>query len=144
MPKEFGNDSSGYCVFARWESRGISDIRWAILPAKCDDLQDVDWQWQSAAGCLGKASSVDRSGFCKREHKTGTSVPNPLTAPKSGVKKSVLVEGHRRPLAACVSRENVLDSKLPKATLEAIVVVRSTPTAEKLQHFCLDKGYDTK
>jgi len=54
----------------------------------------------------------------------------------------VLVEGHGRPLAACISGANVPDSKLLKATLEAIVVVRPTPTAEKPQHLCLDKGYD--
>jgi putative transposase len=29
-----------------------------------------------------------------------------------------------------------------KETLDAIVVVRPTPTAEKPQHLCLDKGYD--
>ena len=29
-----------------------------------------------------------------------------------------------------------------KATLDAVVVVRPTPTAETPQHLCLDKGYD--
>jgi putative transposase len=37
---------------------------------------------------------------------------------------------------------NVHDTKLLAATLEAIVVERPQPTAEALQHLCLDKGYD--
>ena len=68
--------------------------------------------------------------------------PNPTDRAKSGVKKSLLVEGHGRPLAACISGANVPDGKLLKATLEAVVVERPAPTEEQPQHLCLDKGYD--
>lgn len=34
------------------------------------------------------------------------------------------------------------DSKLLKATLDAVVVVRPAPTEQEPQHLCLDKGYD--
>jgi len=54
----------------------------------------------------------------------------------------VLVEGHGRPLAACISGANTPDTTLLKATLDAVVVVRPRPTAEQPQHLCLDKGYD--
>jgi putative transposase len=37
---------------------------------------------------------------------------------------------------------NVHDPKLLAATLEAIVVERPQPTAERPQHLCLDKGDD--
>jgi putative transposase len=54
----------------------------------------------------------------------------------------VLVEGHGRPLAACISGANTPDTTLLKSTLDAVVVMRPMPTAEHPQHLCLDKGYD--
>lgn len=42
-----------------------------------------------------------------------------------------------------VAAANVHDSKLLRATLEAMVVARPTPTTRKKQHLCLDKAYDT-
>ena len=53
----------------------------------------------------------------------------------------MLVEGHGRPLAACVSGANTPDSKLLAVTLDAVVVVRPVPTKQTPQHLCLDKGY---
>jgi putative transposase len=41
-----------------------------------------------------------------------------------------------------VAGANVHDTRLLKATLEAIVVERPQPTQERPQHLCLDKGYD--
>ena len=67
---------------------------------------------------------------------------NPCDRGKSGVKKSLLVEGNGWPLAACISGANTPDAKLLALTLDAIVVERPQPTAEKPQHLCLDKGYD--
>jgi putative transposase len=46
------------------------------------------------------------------------------------------------PLGAIIAGANVHDTKLLAATLEAIVVDRPPPTAERPQHLCLDKGYD--
>ena len=68
--------------------------------------------------------------------------PNPTDRAKSGVKKSVLVEGNGRPLAVAISGANIPDGKLLKATLDAVVVARPAPTTERPQHLCLDKGYD--
>jgi putative transposase len=67
---------------------------------------------------------------------------NPTDRGKKGTKKSLLVEGSGGPLAIVVAGANVHDTKLLEATLEAIVVERPLPTAEKPQHLCLDKGYD--
>jgi len=58
------------------------------------------------------------------------------------VKRSLLVEADGGPLAAIVAGANVHDTKLLRATLEAVVVERPQPTEEKAQHLCLDKGYD--
>ena len=46
------------------------------------------------------------------------------------------------PLSVIVAGANRHDTKLLYATLDAIVVKRPTPTEEKPQHLCLDKGYD--
>jgi putative transposase len=58
------------------------------------------------------------------------------------VKRSLLVEADGGPLAVVVAGANVHDTKLLRATLEAVVVERPQPTEEKPQHLCLDKGYD--
>jgi putative transposase len=45
-------------------------------------------------------------------------------------------------LAVVVAPANVHDTKLLKATLEAIIVERPKPTRRHPQHLCLDKAYD--
>ncbi len=46
------------------------------------------------------------------------------------------------PLAVVVDGANRHDMKLAEATLDAIMIVRPTPTEERPQHLCLDAGYD--
>ena len=58
------------------------------------------------------------------------------------MKRSLLVEADGGPLAAVIAGANVHDTKLLRATLEAVVVERPEPTADAPQHLCLDKGYD--
>jgi putative transposase len=58
------------------------------------------------------------------------------------VKRSLLVEADGGPLSAVIAGANVHDSKLLKATLEAIVVERPAPTGQSPQHLCLDKAFD--
>ncbi len=82
LPPEFGDDSSVYRAFVRWEEKAIFDILWAILLTKCDLLQGVDWQWQSADGCLSKARGVPGSGVGKRGRRTSASAPTRPTAPR--------------------------------------------------------------
>jgi putative transposase len=67
---------------------------------------------------------------------------NPTDRGKRGVKRSLLVEAGGGPLAVVVAGANVHDTKLLDATLQAVVVERPQPTAEKPQHLSLDKGYD--
>ncbi len=61
---------------------------------------------------------------------------------EKGVKRSLVVEATGGPLGATIAGANVHDTKLLATTLEAIVVDRPPPTAERPQHLCLDKGYD--
>ena len=67
--------------------------------------------------------------------------PNPTDRAKGGVKRSLLVEGHGRPLSVVVAGANVPDDKLLEATIEAMVLERPEPEPDWPQHLCLDKGY---
>lgn len=67
---------------------------------------------------------------------------NPTDRGKSGVKRSLLVEGDGGPLAVVVAGANVHDTKLLSATLDAIVVERPQASDARSEHLCLDKGYD--
>ena len=98
LPAEFGDDSSVYRAFARWEKKAIFDILWAILLTKCDDLQGVDWHWQAADGCLGKARGVPNSGVGKKGRKGSASAPVPATAPSLASRKACWLRATAGPL----------------------------------------------
>ncbi len=85
LPAEFGDDTSVYRTFRRWESKGIFDKLWAVLLYACDDLQGVDWQWQAADGCLGKARGVPKKG-----RKSNVSARTRQTAPRQVSRKACL------------------------------------------------------
>ena len=67
---------------------------------------------------------------------------NPTDRGKSGVKRSLLTEGHGVPVGLTVEGANRHDMKMVRATLDSVVVERPTPTEEDPQGMCLDKGYD--
>jgi len=69
----------------------------------------------------------------------------PTDCGKSGVKRSVLTEGHGIPLAVAIDGANRHDMKLTEPTLKAIAAIaieRPEVTDENPQNMCLDKGYD--
>lgn len=53
----------------------------------------------------------------------------------------MIVEADGGPLGVIVAGANMHDTKLLRATIEAVIVERPDP-AEHEQHLCLDKGYD--
>lgn len=55
LPKMFGDDSSVHRWFQRWVRDGVFEALWATLITDCEELEGVDWRWQSADCCLGKA-----------------------------------------------------------------------------------------
>lgn len=55
LPSELPDDSSVHRTFQRWIDRRVFDRVWADLVEACEDLDGVDWEWQSVDGCLGKA-----------------------------------------------------------------------------------------
>ncbi len=98
LPQEFGDSSNVYRAFVRWEEKAIFDILWAILLTKCDLLQGVDWQWQSADGCLGKARGVPGSGVGKRGRRTSVSAQIRPTAPSLASRKACWSKATADPL----------------------------------------------
>ena len=73
------------------------------------------------------------------EKKSG---PNPTDRAKSGVKRSVLTEGHGVPIGLALEGANRHDMKMVRETIESIIVKRPKATRKKKQNMCLDKGYD--
>jgi putative transposase len=68
--------------------------------------------------------------------------PNPTDRGKSGVKRSLLIEGHGVPIGLSIDGAQRLDIKLVRPTIQSLIVERPEPTEERLQGMCLDKGYD--
>jgi putative transposase len=66
---------------------------------------------------------------------------DPTDRGKKGTKKSVLVDGQGGPLGVTLAGANVLERKMLRETIEAIVVERPEPTAEDPQDLSLDGGY---
>jgi putative transposase len=66
---------------------------------------------------------------------------NPTDRGKSGTKKSLLTDGDGGPLGVVIAGANVVEQKLLKATIEAIVIDRPDPE-EGDQNLSLDKAFD--
>jgi putative transposase len=131
LPKELADDSTAHRRFQKWRALGLFDRLWATLVEHCHALKEVQWEWQAADGAMGKARmGGDHIG------------PNPTDRAKPGTKRSLLVDGQGGPLSIVTAGANVHDTKLLRATLEAIIVERPVPTKRKPQNLCLDKGYD--
>lgn len=55
LPKDFGDDSSIHRTMQRWIERGVFQRLWGLLVEYCQELDGVDWRWQSADGAMAKA-----------------------------------------------------------------------------------------
>jgi putative transposase len=55
LPAQFGDDSSVHRTMQRWVAKGVFERIWAVLVENCQELDGVDWEWQSADGSMGKA-----------------------------------------------------------------------------------------
>jgi putative transposase len=77
LPKEFGDDSTVHRWFQRWCKDGVMQQIWAVLLEQCEEMAGVEWKWQAADGCLGKA----RFGGALW-------VPTPRIGPKTGRKRT--------------------------------------------------------
>jgi putative transposase len=55
LPERFGDDSTVHRWFQRWVEDGVLEQLWALLLGECEELGAVNWSWQAADGCMGKA-----------------------------------------------------------------------------------------
>ena len=55
MPKGFGSGSALHAYFQEWVQRGVFHKLWQLALEEYDDLQGIDWQWQSLDGAMTKA-----------------------------------------------------------------------------------------
>jgi putative transposase len=127
----FGPPSTVYDYFAQWVKAGVLARLWVEARAIYDDLQGLEWTWQSIEGAMTKAPLGGEA--------TGA---NPTDRGKQGTTRSVLTDGQGIPLAVVVAGANRHAMKLLAAPLDAVVRERPEPTAEAPQHLCADKGYD--
>jgi putative transposase len=96
-----------------------------------DELQGIDWEWQSMDGAMTKAPLGGE--------KTGK---NPTDRAKIGTKRSLLTDGRGVPLSIEVTGANTHDKRMVEATLDGIPIARPEATEDNPQNLCLDKGYD--
>jgi len=123
--------STAHDRFQAWVQAGVFLNLWQAGVEQFDELYGVDWDWLSMDGAMTKAPLGG-----------GKTASNPTDRGKSGVKRSVLTEGHGVPIGLSIEGANRHDMKLVRPTIESIVVERPEPTEEQPQGMCLDKGYD--
>jgi putative transposase len=123
--------STAHDRFQAWVEVGVFLRLWQVGIEQFDEVRGIDWTWLSMDGAMTKAPLGGE--------KTG---PNPTDRGKSGVKRSVLTEGHGVSIGVVIEGANRHDMKLTRSTIMGIVVDRPEPTQAKPQGMCLDKGYD--
>jgi len=131
LPHELGASSTVHDRFQEWEQKGLFKALWQAGLEEYDELEGIEWEWQSVDGVMTKAPFGSAA--------TG---PNPTDRGKQGTKRSLLTDGQGIPLALVVEGANRHDVKLLCATLDGLVIARPEPTEETPQHLCLDAAYD--
>ena len=87
--------------------------QWQAGLEQFEETCGIDWQWLSMDGAMTKAPLGGE--------KTG---PNPTDRGKSGVKRSLLTEGHGVPIGLTIEGANRHDMKLLRPTIESIIIKR--------------------
>jgi len=121
--------STAHDRFQEWVQAGVFLKWWQAGLEQFEETCGIDWQWLSMDGAMTKAPLGGE--------KTG---PNPTDRGKSGVKRSLLTEGHGVPIGLTIEGANRHDMKLLRPTIESIIIKRPEPTEDHPQGMCLDKG----
>lgn len=72
LPRQFGAKSTVHDRFQEWVAYGCLAAAWARLLAVYDDEIGLDWQWQSADGCIVKAPLGKKGGPVRRKRRERT------------------------------------------------------------------------
>ena len=123
--------STAHDRFQAWVEAGVFLKLWQAGVQQFEELCGIEWEWLAMDGAMTKAPLGGG--------KTGR---NPTDRGKSGVKRSLLTEGHGVPISLVTDGTNRHDMKLVRETLESLVVKRPEPTEDHPQGMCLDAGYD--
>jgi putative transposase len=133
LPRELAAPSTAYDRFRLWEKQGVFERLWAAGLEAFDEVEGIEWEWQSLDGTQIKAPFGG-----------GATGANPVERRKRGTKRSQLSEGHGLPLAVVLAVANRTDMTVAAVTLDAIVIARPQPDEAHPQHLSLDAGYDYK
>ena len=80
LPRHFGPKSTVHDRFQEWVEHGCLARAWAALLAVYDDAIGIEWQWQSADGCIVKAPLGKKGGLENRKRRAGTPLIGPNVA----------------------------------------------------------------
>src|SRR5215469_2892859 len=105
--------STAHDRFQEWVEAGVFLKLWQVGVEQFDELCGIDWDWLSMDGVMTKAPLGGE--------KTG---PNPTDRGKSGVKRSVLTEGHGIPIAVEIEGANRHVMIQDRATTESLIIGR--------------------
>lgn len=141
IPRCYGSKSTIHEHFQHWISGGVFDSIFQLNSEKYEELQGIEWVWQSMDGGIVQAPTRQAGGSSAKEEGIGR---NPTDRGRQGTKIHILVDQNGIPLGLEIVGANVHDSRLVSSTLETMVIKRPQVTEESPQNLCLDKGYDYK
>jgi transposase len=72
FPRELAPKSTAFDRFSQWVEHGAFQKAWSILLEEYDDLIGIEWQWQSADGCIVKAPLGKKGISVKRKTRVAT------------------------------------------------------------------------
>jgi transposase len=55
MPREFGSGSAIHAYFQEWVQCGVFEKLWRLALREYDELQGIEWTWQSLDGAITKS-----------------------------------------------------------------------------------------
>jgi putative transposase len=93
--------STAHDRFQTWVEAGVFLTLWNAGVECFDELRGIEWDWLALDGALTKAPLGGR----------GETGPNPTDRGKSGVKRSLLTEGHGIPIGLVAEEANRHDMK---------------------------------
>jgi putative transposase len=55
MPSQFGSGSAIHAYFQEWVELGVFEELWRLALDEYDELQGIDWKWQTVDGAMTKS-----------------------------------------------------------------------------------------
>jgi len=139
LPACYGSKRAIHEHFQTGVAGGVVTEIFRLNAGEYDELQGVEWAWQSMDGRLVQAPVRQTRGL-----KAAGLGRNPTARGRSGSNIHLQVDRHGMPSAVTLAGAHVQDSRLITPTLEVSVMTASPATEEDPRHLCLDKAYAMK